>query len=65
MGNIFFRGGYQLNYDTNGFSAGLGWQVPTSLGIFNISIMPTTDMGYLAENLFKSAHRVSLKMRYL
>jgi hypothetical protein len=63
MGNIFFRAGYQFNYDTNGASAGLGWQVPTSLGIFNIDYA-YTDMGYLAESFFKSAHRVSLKMRY-
>ncbi|HNQ43985.1 MAG TPA: PorV/PorQ family protein [Candidatus Cloacimonadota bacterium] len=63
MGNIFFRAGYQFAYDTNGISAGLGWQVPTSLGIFNIDYA-YTDMGYLAENMLKSAHRVSLKMRY-
>lgn len=63
MGNIFLRAGYQFNYDTNGVSAGLGWQVPTSLGIFNIDYA-YTDMGYLEESFFKSAHRVSLKMRY-
>lgn len=63
MGNIFFRGGYQFNYDTNGLSAGLGWQVPTSLGIFNIDYA-YTDMGKLRENFIKSAHRVSIKLRY-
>lgn len=63
MGNIFFRAGYQFGYDANGISAGVGWQVPTSLGIFNIDYA-YTDMGYLAENMLKSAHRVSLKMRY-
>ncbi|MDD4309976.1 MAG: PorV/PorQ family protein, partial [Candidatus Cloacimonetes bacterium] len=63
LSSIFFRTGYQINYDTNGFSAGIGWQVPTSLGIFNIDYA-YTNMGYLEENFIKSAHRVSLKMRY-
>ena len=63
LGSIFIRGGYQINYDTNGLSAGLGWQVPTSLGIFNIDYA-YTSMGYLEESFIKSAHRVSLKMRY-
>lgn len=63
MGNLFLRGGYQLGYDTNGYSAGIGWQVPTSLGIFNIDYA-YTDMGYLTENMINGAHRVSMKMRY-
>ncbi len=63
LGNLFLRAGYQLNYDTNGFSAGLGYQVPTSLGIFNIDYA-YTDMGYLAESFLASAHRLSIKMRY-
>jgi len=63
LSNIFIRGGYQFNFDTNGFSAGAGWQVPTSLGIFNIDYA-YTHMGYLAETMINSAHRVSLKMRY-
>lgn len=63
MGNLFLRAGYQLNYDTNGFSAGVGYQVPTSIGIFNIDYA-YTDMGYLAESLLTSAHRLSLKVRY-
>lgn len=63
LGNIFLRAGYQINFDASGLSAGAGWQVPTSLGIFNIDYA-YTNMGYLAENMLKSAHRVSLKMRY-
>jgi hypothetical protein len=63
LGNLFLRGGYQFGYDTNGYSAGVGWQVPTSLGIFNVDYA-YTDMGYLSESFIKSAHRVSLKMRY-
>lgn len=63
LGNIFFRGGYQFNYDTNGLSAGLGWQVPTRIGIVNIDYA-YTDMGKLSENLIKTAHRVSVKLRY-
>lgn len=63
MGNIFLRGGYQFNYDAASYSLGAGWQVPTSLGIFNIDYA-YTDMGYLTESMLKSAHRVSLKLRY-
>ncbi|MDZ4120928.1 MAG: PorV/PorQ family protein [Candidatus Cloacimonadaceae bacterium] len=63
LGNIFFRGGYQLNYDTNGFSAGIGWQIPTRFAVFNVDYA-YTDMGYLAENFINSAHRVSIKMKY-
>lgn len=63
LGNLFLRGGYQLNYDTNGLCAGVGWQVPTSLGIFNIDYA-YTNMGDLAEDFLTSAHRVSIKMRY-
>lgn len=63
MGNLFLRAGYQIGYDTNGFSAGVGYQVPTSFGIFNIDYA-YTDMGYLAESLLTSAHRLSLKVRY-
>jgi hypothetical protein len=63
LGSIFFRAGYQLNYDTNGFSAGIGWQVPTRFAIFNIDYA-YTDMGYLAEDFINSAHRVSIKMKY-
>jgi len=63
LGNIFFRCGYQFNYDTNGFAAGVGWQVPTSFGIFNVDYA-YTDMGDLAESFIKGAHRVSLKMKY-
>ncbi|MDZ4181836.1 MAG: PorV/PorQ family protein [Candidatus Cloacimonadaceae bacterium] len=63
MGNLFLRGGYQFNFDTNGYSAGIGYQIPTRFAIFNIDYA-YTDMGYLAESFFKSAHRVSLKMKY-
>lgn len=63
LGNIFLRGGYQLNYDTNGFSAGLGWQIPTRFAVFNVDYA-YTDMGYLTEDFVKGAHRVSIKMKY-
>nr|MDK2850902.1 hypothetical protein [Candidatus Cloacimonadota bacterium] len=63
MGNIFLRCGYQFNYDAASYSLGAGWQVPTNIGIFNIDYA-YTDMGYLAESMLKSAHRVSLKLRY-
>jgi len=63
MGNLALRAGYQINYDTNGFSAGIGYQIPISTAILNIDYA-YTDMGPLAESIFKSAHRLSLKMRY-
>ncbi len=63
LSNLFLRCGYQFNYDTNGFSAGGGWQVPTRFTIFNIDYA-YTDMGYLAETIIKSAHRVSIKMSF-
>ena len=63
LNNLFLRGGYQINYDTNGFSAGLGYQVATSFAIFNIDYA-YTDMGKLKENFLSSAHRVSIKMSY-
>ncbi|NLK49935.1 MAG: PorV/PorQ family protein [Candidatus Cloacimonetes bacterium] len=61
--NLFLRGGYQFGYDTNGFSAGLGYQIATSFAILNIDYA-YTDMGLLKENFLKTAHRVSIKMRY-
>jgi hypothetical protein len=63
MGNLFLRAGYQINYDTNGFSAGVGYQIPTRFAIINVDYA-YTDMGPLAESFLKSAHRLSIKMRY-
>lgn len=63
LGNLYLRGGYQFNYDTNGLSAGVGVQLPTRFAVFNIDYA-YTDMGYLAESFINSAHRISLKMKY-
>jgi hypothetical protein len=63
IGNLFLRGGYQFNYDTNGLSAGFGIQIPTRIAVFNIDYA-YTDMGYLAEDFLSSAHRLSIKARY-
>lgn len=63
MGNLFLRAGYQINYDTNGFSAGMGYQIPTRFAIINVDYA-YTDMGALAETFLKSAHRLSIKFRY-
>lgn len=63
LGNLFLRGGYQLNYDANGFSAGLGYQIPTRFAIINIDYA-YTDMGALKETFLKSAHRLSLKFKF-
>jgi len=63
LGNLYLRGGYQFNYDTNGLSAGVGVQLPTRFAVFSIDYA-YTDMGYLAESFINSAHRISLKMKY-
>ncbi len=63
MGNLFLRAGYQFNYDTNGLSAGIGYQIPTRFAIINVDYA-YTDMGALAESFLTSAHRLSIKMRY-
>ena len=63
LGNLFLRTGYQLNYDSNGFSAGFGVQVPTRMGIFNVDYA-YTDMGKLTESFVKGAHRISIKLKY-
>ncbi len=63
MGNLFLRCGYQLNYDTNGLSAGFGVQIPTRLAVFNVDYA-YTDMGKLSESFLNSAHRISIKMKY-
>jgi len=63
LGNLFLRGGYQINYDTNGLSAGFGVQIPTRFAIFNVDYA-YTDMGKLAESFLSSAHRISIKMKY-
>jgi len=63
FGMISFRSGYQFNYDEQGYSAGLGFKVPTRIAIFDIDYA-YTSMGYLEESFIKSAHRVSFKMKY-
>jgi len=63
LGNLFLRGGYQFNYDTNGASAGFGVQLPTRFAIFNVDYA-YTSMGYLEEDFLRSAHRLSIKMKY-
>ena len=62
-GNLFLRAGYQINYDANGFSAGVGYQIPTSFAIINVDYA-YTDMGDLAESFLKSAHRLSIKFKF-
>ncbi len=62
-GNLFLRGGYQLNYDANGMSTGFGVQIPTRLAVFNVDYA-YTNMGNLEEDFLSSAHRLSIKMKY-
>lgn len=63
LGNLFLRGGYQFNYDSNGPSAGFGVQLPTRFAIFNVDYA-YTNMGDLEESFIRSSHRVSLKLKY-
>ncbi len=60
---LFLRGGYQFNYDTNGFTAGFGVMLPTDLAVYHVDYA-YTDMGYLTEDFVHGAHRVSLKMKF-
>ena len=60
---IYSYVGYQFNYDANGFSAGVGYQIPTRFAIINVDYA-YTNMGDLAESFLKSAHRLSIKLRY-
>jgi hypothetical protein len=63
LGNLFLRGGYQFNYDSNNMSAGFGVQIPTRHYVFNVDYA-YTDMGKLEEDFFNSAHRLSIKLKY-
>lgn len=60
---MFLRMGYQMQYDTNSFTAGCGFKVSTRYGIFHVD-WAYTDMGYLEETFMKGAHRLSLKVMY-
>lgn len=62
-GNFALRSGYQIGYDTNGYSVGLGWQIPTRIAVFSVD-WAYTDMGKLTESFDKGAHRLSIKMQY-
>ncbi|HPT70655.1 MAG TPA: PorV/PorQ family protein [Candidatus Cloacimonadota bacterium] len=62
-GSLFARAGYQVNYDTYGPSFGLGWELATRIAVFDIDYA-YTDMGYLGDDFFGNAHRVSLKMKF-
>ncbi len=63
FGSLFARIGYQLNYDTYGPSAGLGWELATRIAVFNIDYA-YTNMGKMAEDFIGSAHRLSIKMKF-
>jgi len=63
LGNLFLRSGYQFNYDSNGYSAGFGVQIPTRMAIFNVDYA-YTNMGFLEESFLSSAHRLSIKIKY-
>ncbi len=61
--NLLLRSGYQLEYDTNGMSFGVGWKIPTSFAILKIDYA-YTDMGDLVESFLKGAHRLSVKLSF-
>jgi len=62
-GNLYLRSGYQFNYDTNGFSAGFGVQIPSRFAVFNVDYA-YTDMDKLMEDFLTTAHRLSIKIKY-
>lgn len=57
------RSGYQFEYDAAGFSAGIGWTIPTSFAIFDIDYS-YSHMGDLTESFIKTPHRLSMKLYY-
>lgn len=56
---MHIRGGYGFGYDTEGFSAGLGFKVPTSL-----SAEATVDYAYSDAGYLGSIHRFSVDFRF-
>lgn len=55
------RAGNQFEYDSYGYSFGLGWTIPAEFAIIDVDYA-YTDMGDLTEDFLKSPHRISLKV---
>ncbi len=55
----FGRAGYAFNYDLEGFSAGLGFKVPSSL-----NSEAAVDYSYVAMSSLDGVHRVSIDFRF-
>jgi hypothetical protein len=58
---LFLRGGYKLNYDTQGLTAGFGVKFPLTLVKSSVARL---DYAYQDMNFLGTTHRVSLNIGF-
>lgn len=58
---LFLRGGYKLNYDTEGLTAGFGVKFPLTLVKSSVARL---DYAYQDMNFLSAAHRVSVNVSF-
>ena len=58
---LFLRGGYKMNYDTEGLTAGFGVKFPLTLVKSSVARL---DYAYQDMNYLSAAHRVSLNVSF-
>jgi len=58
---LFLRGGYKMNYDTEGLTAGFGVKFPLTLVKSSVARL---DYAYQDMNFLSAAHRVSLNVSF-
>jgi len=63
IGKFCLRSGYQFEYDAAGFSAGLGFIIPTSSFIILLDYS-YSDFGDLTESFIETPHRFTIKLLY-
>lgn len=56
---VFLRGGYNINYDSEGLAAGIGFHVPVS-----VAGQADVDYSYTDMNDLGSVHRVSVQFQF-
>ena len=59
--DLFLRGGYKMNYDTEGLTAGFGVKFPLTLVKSSVARL---DYAYQDMNYLSAAHRVSLNVSF-
>jgi hypothetical protein len=58
---LFLRGGYKFNYDTEGFTAGLGVKFPLTIAKASVARL---DYAYQDLKFLSAAHRISLNVSF-